>query len=297
MVRVGGQRESPANLGQEVTQARNPPEDIVTEGRPLCASPLQLGRWMVSGRTHAIVMAPEKMKPASQPEEFAVAGNEQPQENAPAKKKVLLVDDHVVIRQGLRHLIDAENDMMVVSEASDGREALEKVAHYLPDVAVLDVTMKEISGPAAARQIQKISPQTKILGLTMHEDSSYVREMMEAGAMGYVLKRAASEELIRAIRAVSVGGTYVDPRVAGKLLISLVSNRRGGEDSAVLSERENDVLRLIAQGFTNKEIAAKLAISVKTVETYKSRGMDKLELRSRVDIIRSAVARGWLTGK
>jgi two-component system response regulator NreC len=210
------------------------------------------------------------------------------------KLKILLADDHTVMREGLRRLIDGESDMEVVCEAADGDEAVEKAAQLHPDVAVLDVSMKHVGGPDAARRINKLCPAVRVLGLTMHEDASYVREMVDAGAVGYVLKRAASEELIRAIRAVAHGGTYVDPRVAGRLLQSLVPGRSLPSDTNTLSERENDVLRLIAQGFSNKEIAAQLNVSVKTVETYKGRGMEKLGLRTRVDIVRTAAARGWL---
>jgi two-component system response regulator NreC len=211
------------------------------------------------------------------------------------KLTILLADDHVVMREGLRRLIDGETDMEVVCEATDGDEAVDKAAQMLPDIAVLDVSMKQVNGPDAARRVKKVSPSTRILGLTMHEDASYVREMVDAGAMGYVLKRAASDELISAIRAVAQGGTYVDPRVAGRLLQSLVPRRSAPSEPNSLSERENDVLRLIAQGFSNKEIAAQLNLSVKTVETYKGRGMEKLGLRTRVDIVRNAAARGWLT--
>lgn len=211
------------------------------------------------------------------------------------KLKILLADDHVVMREGLRRLIDGESDMEVVSEAADGEEAVQKAVQLAPDVAVFDISMKVLSGPDAARRLRQVRPEVKVLGLTMHEDTSYVREMVDAGATGYVLKRAASEELIGAIRAVAGGGTYVDPRVAGRLIQSLVPARSVAREPGVLSEREDHVLRLIAQGFSNKEIASQLALSVKTVETYKARGMEKLGLRTRVDIVRNAAARGWLT--
>jgi two-component system response regulator NreC len=210
------------------------------------------------------------------------------------KLRILLADDHVVMREGLRRLIEGETDMEVVCEAADGDEAVQKAAQLCPDVAVLDVSMKHVNGADAARRLKKSCPDIKVLGLTMHEDASYVREMVDAGAAGYVLKRAASEELIGAIRSVAEGGTYVDPRVAGRLLQSLVPRRNAPAEANALSERENDVLRLIAQGFSNKEIAAQLNLSVKTVETYKGRGMEKLGLRTRVDIVRNAAARGWL---
>lgn len=214
----------------------------------------------------------------------------------PAMKKlrILLADDHVLMREGLRRLIEDEEDMEVICEAADGDEAVEKAAPLHPDIAVLDVAMKRMNGVDTARRLKQMCPDIKVVGLTMHEDASYVREMVDAGAAGYVLKRAASQELIGAIRSVAEGGTYVDPRVAGRLLQSLVPRRHAPSEANALSERENDVLRLIAQGFSNKEIATQLTLSVKTVETYKSRGMEKLGLRTRVDIVRSAAARGWL---
>jgi two-component system, NarL family, response regulator NreC len=213
------------------------------------------------------------------------------------KLRVILADDHGVVREGLKRLIDAEPDMVVVGEASDGAEAVEKALMLSPDVAVLDVSMAGVNGAEATRQLRVCCPATRILALTVHEDTSYLRELLDAGAFGYVLKRAASDELIRAIRAVASGGVYVDPRIAGKLVSTLIPPRSTSSAAlATLSEREAAVLRLIAQGYTNKEIAGQLGLSVKTVETYKARSMEKLGLRSRVDIVRTASERGWLTG-
>lgn len=212
------------------------------------------------------------------------------------KLRVLLADDHAIVREGLKRLIDAERDMVVVAEAGDGAEAVEKAVGLAPDIAVLDVSMVGVNGAEATRQLRVCCPATRILALTVHEDTSYLRELLDAGAFGYVLKRAASDELIRAIRAVADGGIYVDPRVAGKLVSTLIPARSTPASAlATLSEREAAVLRLIAQGYTNKEIAAQLGLSVKTVETYKARSMEKLGLRSRVDIVRTASERGWLT--
>lgn len=211
------------------------------------------------------------------------------------KLRVILADDHAIVREGLKRLIDAEADMVVVGEASDGAEAVDKAVRLAPDVAVLDVSMGGVNGAEATRQVRASCPGTRILALTVHEDTSYLRELLDAGAYGYVLKRAASDELIRAIRAVAGGGVYVDPRVAGKLVSTLMPPRSTPAAAlATLSEREAAVLRLIAQGYTNKEIAGQLGLSVKTVETYKARSMEKLGLRSRVDIVRTATERGWL---
>ena len=212
-----------------------------------------------------------------------------------AKLRILLADDHGIVREGLKRLVEAEADMEVIGEASDGLEALEKAQILGPDVAVLDVSMGNMNGAEAARRIRVVCPQTRILALTVHEDTSYLRELLDAGAAGYVLKRAAADELIRAIRAVASGGVYVDPRIAGKLVNTFGSTKGAHGVTGDLSEREAAVLRFIAQGYTNKEIASQLGLSVKTVETYKARSMDKLGLRSRVDIVRAANERGWLT--
>src|SRR5688572_11162462 len=213
-----------------------------------------------------------------------------------AKLHILLADDHAVVREGLKRLIDAEADMRVIAEASDGGEAIEKAIRVSPEVAVVDVSMGTVNGAEATRRIRIACPGTRVLALTVHEDTSYMRELLDAGAAGYVLKRAAADELIRAIRAVAAGGVYVDPRIAGKLVNTFGTTRAASHSAmADLSERETAVLRFIAQGYTNKEIASQLGLSVKTVETYKARSMEKLGLRSRVDIVRVATERGWLS--
>jgi DNA-binding NarL/FixJ family response regulator len=211
------------------------------------------------------------------------------------KLQILLADDHAVVREGLKRLVDSEPDMRVIGEAADGAEAIEKAMRLCPDVVVMDVSMGNVNGAEATRRIRTHCPGTRILALTVHEDTSYLRELLDAGAAGYVLKRAAADELIRAIRAVASGGVYVDPRIAGKL-VNTFGTTRAASNSAMadLSDRETAVLRFIAQGYTNKEIASQLGLSVKTVETYKARSMEKLGLRSRVDIVRTATERGWL---
>lgn len=212
------------------------------------------------------------------------------------KLHVLLADDHAVVREGLKRLIDAELDMTVIGEAADGTEALELAAKICPDIAVVDVSMGRVSGAEVTRRLRVTCPAIRVLALTVHEDTSYLRELLDAGAVGYVLKRAAAAELIRAIRAVASGGVYVDPRIAGKIVNTFSSSKAASRPAtAELSDRETAVLRLIAQGYTNKEIAHQLGLSVKTVETYKARSMEKLGLRSRVDIVRIATERGWLT--
>jgi DNA-binding NarL/FixJ family response regulator len=214
--------------------------------------------------------------------------------------RVFLVDDHAVVREGLRALIDAQPDMQVVGQAGDGKSALQNLPGCQPDIAVLDISMPGLSGPQVAEQVKQSCPRTKVLALSVHEDKSYLRQMLEAGASGYVLKRAAADELIRAVRTVAAGGVYLDPQMAGKVVGGFVGKSapqllRGEIEGAALSERESEVIRLLAQGYTNKEIAVQLSISVKTVETYKARSMEKLSLSSRAEIVRYALDQGWMT--
>lgn len=208
--------------------------------------------------------------------------------------RILLVDDHAVLRQGMRHLIDAEPDMEVVGEAADGAEAVDMATTLRPDVIVMDLSMPQVGGAEATRRVKAANPVCKVLVLTVHEDRSYLKELLEAGALGYMLKRAAPEELINALRGIAAGNVYLDSRLADKLITSLVGRRIGTPDNTTeLTRREQEVLRRIAEGYSNKEIAAMLEISVKTVETYKARSMEKLGLRGRVDIVRIARERGW----
>jgi DNA-binding NarL/FixJ family response regulator len=211
------------------------------------------------------------------------------------KLRIFLADDHAVVRAGLKVLINREAGLHVVGEASDGEEALASVPALKPDVVVLDISMPKLSGPETAARLRRTCPGARIIGLSVHEDRSYLRELIEAGATGYVLKRSTSEELIRAIRAVAGGGVYVDPAMAGDLVRSFVHPTTGSGFNAALSERESDVLRLLAEGHTTRVIAEKFEISTKTVETYKSRAMEKLGLKTRVDIIRHARASGWFS--
>ncbi len=214
------------------------------------------------------------------------------------KFRIIVVDDHGVVRDGLKRLINAEPDMVVVGEAADGARAIQCVTSEKPDVVVMDVNLGPMSGVEATREICRRLPETKVLVLTVHEDRSYIHEMLQAGAAGYLLKRAAGDELIEAIRGVVERGVFVDSRIASKMLTTMGGRRAvSGENETELSEREAEVMRLVALGFTNKEIGAKLGVSVKTVETYKARSMTKLGLKSRVDIVRVAKDRGWLNGE
>ncbi len=210
--------------------------------------------------------------------------------------RIFLADDHAVVREGLKALINAQPGMEVSGEAGDGRSACQQVQHLQPDVAVMDVSMPELNGVQATQQLKQACPHVKVLALTVHEDKGYLRQLLEAGASGYVLKRAAAEELIHAIRTVAAGGVYLDPALAGKVVGSFVRHPagKGPAEGSDLSDRETEVLRLIAEGYSNKEIAGRLTLSVKTVETYKARSMEKLGLHSRAEIVRYALQRGWL---
>jgi DNA-binding NarL/FixJ family response regulator len=209
--------------------------------------------------------------------------------------RILLADDHAVLREGLVVLIGAQPDMEVVAQAASGREAVQLAQKTRPDVAVLDVSMPNMGGAEAARQILALCPHTRVLALTRHADQAYLRNLLSAGATGYVLKQSAADALIEAIRVVAQGGTYLEPSLADGVVQRALGSRRGnGRNGDVLSSREQDVLREIAWGHSNKEIASQLGLSVKTVESYKASATQKLKLRTRTEILRYALARGWI---
>ena len=212
------------------------------------------------------------------------------------KLRILLADDHKIVRDGLRLLIDGQPDMRVFGEAADGREALRLARDLNPDVVVMDLSMPRMNGLQATSGLKTEFPQIKVVALTAHEDESYLSQLCKAGATGYVLKRSAGEELIRAISAVAKGELYFEPALASKALARQVSGSAGAGETpiAALSERERDVLVRIAWGFSNKEIAGELGLSVKTVETYKARIGEKLNLHSRAEIVQYALRHGWL---
>ncbi len=212
------------------------------------------------------------------------------------KLRVFLADDHAVLREGLRMLVNAQPDMECVGEASDGRAAVERVRALLPDVAVLDVSMPELNGLHAAEMIRRCCPDAKILTLTRHTDDGYLQQLLKAGVSGYVLKQSASNVLLTGIRAVAAGQTFLDPAIAGKVVGSYVAKAagKGAPPQTEPSERERQVLRMIAWGHSNKEIAARLDLSVKTVEVHKANAMRKLGMTSRIDIVRYAILQGWL---
>ena len=210
--------------------------------------------------------------------------------------RILMVDDHPVVLAGLKAVVGADADLAVVGEARDGRTALRMAMQLMPDIVVLDVSLPEMNGIEVAAALRAERPECRILVLTVHEERAYMRQLLELGVGGYLLKRSAADELPRAIRAVACGGMYLDPAIAGKVVGGLI--RRPPHPrrvrSAELSEREGDVLRLVAGGHSNKAVSARLKISVKTVETYRARAMEKLGCRSRVDVVRYAADQGWL---
>jgi two-component system response regulator NreC len=209
--------------------------------------------------------------------------------------RILVVDDHAVLRAGLRMLLAAQADMDVVGEAADGEAAVAAAVEARPDVALVDITMPGAGGVRAIERIRAASPRTRVLVLTMHDLPAYVRLALAAGAAGYVVKRAADAELLSAIRAVHQGRTVVDPRLVGQLIPVRHRGREpGAAPASPLSPRERDVLELVAQGYTNQQIASRFGVSVKTVETHRARLTEKLGLRSRAELVRYALDSGLL---
>jgi len=213
-----------------------------------------------------------------------------------APLRILLADDHVTVRHGLRLLIDSQPDMTVISEASDGSAAMQSAIALKPDVIVMDISMPGMNGLAATRALKAKQPGVIIVTLTRHGDDAYVQELLRAGVSGYVLKQSAPAELIQAIRAAAAGGQYLDSTLTARVTAGFLGRegRKIGKPGATPSERESEVLRLIASGYSNKEIAARLSLSVKTVEAHKANAMRKLGLNGRIDIVKYALLQGWL---
>jgi DNA-binding NarL/FixJ family response regulator len=213
------------------------------------------------------------------------------------KTRIVLADDHPIVLDGLRSLVRAEDDFELVGEAVSGFSALKLIREKRPDVAVLDISMPELNGIVLSRRLTGEMPDIRLLILTLHEDRAYLNQALEAGVRGYVLKRSAVENLVQAIRAVMVGGLYIDPAIVGRVFDGSKSNkklaaRKGA--SPALTDREADVLKMAALGFTNKEIASRLDVGVKSVETYKARGLEKVGLKTRAELVRYASGQGWL---
>jgi DNA-binding NarL/FixJ family response regulator len=212
-----------------------------------------------------------------------------------ARLRIILADDHVTVRHGLRLLIDSQADMTVIGEVSDGLAAMQNAIALKPDVIVMDISMPGMNGLAATRALKQKQPGIAIVTLTRHADDAYVQELLRAGVSGYVLKQSAPAELLQAIRAAAAGGQYLDPALTARVTARLIGRaNKVTKPTATPTERESEVLRLIASGYSNKEIAGRLSLSVKTVEAHKANAMRKLGLSGRIDIVKYAVLQGWL---
>lgn len=211
--------------------------------------------------------------------------------------RILVADDHAIVRQGLKLLIDSQPDMKVIAEAADGKAALEQASAFKPDIVVMDISMPGMNGLVATRTLKVRQPGVTIVALTRHEDEKYLEELLRAGASAYVLKQSAPADFLKAIRAVAAGGIYLDPAMTSRVADGLLAGKAqaaAAQPTVKPTERESEVLRLVAVGHSNVEIAARLEISVKTVEVHKTSAMRKLGLTGRVDVIRYGVLQGWL---
>ena len=213
------------------------------------------------------------------------------------RSRIVLADDHPIVLAGLRNLIEPETDLEIVGEASNGLAALKVIRERQPDIAVVDLSMPELNGISLSRRLALEMPSVRVLALTLHEDRAFLKQAIDAGVRGYVLKRSAAESLVHAIRAVLACGLYVDPAIANSLFDvnpKRVSQHRSNAITLELTDRETKVLKCVALGFTNKEIANQLNVGVKSIETYKARGLQKLGFKSRVQLVRYASTQGWL---
>ena len=208
--------------------------------------------------------------------------------------RIVLAEDHKTVREGLKMLVNAQADMEVVGEAGDGQAAIKSVREKNPDIVVMDISMPEMNGLKATRKLKSEFPDLKILTLTRHSDDSFLEQLLGAGDSGYILKQSAPAELINAIRTVGSGNAYLDSSLTEKVMGGYLSRGLRGDRKHEVSHREIEVLRLIALGYSNKEIGSRLDLSVKTVEAHKANAMRKLNMRGRIDIVRYAVLQGWL---
>jgi len=214
-----------------------------------------------------------------------------------AKIKVVIADDHAVVREGIKMILGREPDIEIVGEANNGREALDLVATSKPSVVVMDISMPEMGGIEATKRVKEAWPKVNVLALTMHEDESYVFQLLKAGASGYVLKRGAAQDLVQAIRSASRGEAFLYPSVARSVLADYLKRVQSGEERHRydgLTDREREILALIAEGLSNQEIAQKLFISIKTVQTHRTHIMEKLDLHNRAQLVRYAIRKGLI---
>jgi DNA-binding NarL/FixJ family response regulator len=207
---------------------------------------------------------------------------------------VLLAEDHETVRQGLKLLINGQPDMEVVGEAGDGRIAVERASELHPNVVVVDVSMPGMNGLAATRSIRESAPSSAVVALTRYSDEAYVKALLDAGAVGYVLKQSPSSELVEAVRAAAGGQRYLDRSLVGREAGTMLNRRGRRPATRGITERETSVLRLMSLGYSNKDIANDLDLSIKTVEVHKANGMRKLGLSGRTDVVRYALLQGWL---
>lgn len=213
------------------------------------------------------------------------------------KITVLLADDHRILREGIRSLLEKEPDIEVVAEASEGGEAVAKAQQLSPDLVLMDITMPGMNGLEATRQIKALKPGVKVLILTMHESNQYISQFLRSGASGYVLKDTAAQELVGAIRAVNQGDAFLYPSIARMLLEEYLQKVQNGEESGSydgLTDREREVLRMVAEGKTNKEIADDLSLSVRTVQAHRANLMGKLHMHDRTELVRYAIRKGLI---
>lgn len=212
--------------------------------------------------------------------------------------RILMVDDHTILRDGIRALLSLYDDIEIVGEASDGKEALAKIAQHRPDVVIMDIAMPGLGGIEATLEVRKRNPDCKVLVLSQHDNKEYVRTVLKAGAYGYVLKKAAGSELIAAIRAVYRGESFLDPSIARTVIEGFVGGdgeSRMNNEYDKLSDREKQVLKLVAEGSSNKAIADLLCLSVKTVMGHRASVMEKLALHSRTELVKYAIKKGFIT--
>lgn len=210
----------------------------------------------------------------------------------------MIAEDHQTVREGIKLLVNTQPDMEIVGEADDGHRAIELAGSLSPDVVVMDISMPGLNGLKATKTLRSLDPNLRILTLTRHTDDGYLRQLIAAGANGYVLKQSAPTELLKAIRVVAGGDSFIDPSLTERLMNSFSGRadtiREGVQGE--LTRREEEVIKLMALGYSNKEVAGRLDLSVKTVESHRSNAMRKLGMVSRIDIVQYAILQGWLTG-